>query len=155
MLGAAVWIWMNSPNHQNAPLHALATDLLPAIKCRQFLMALENGKPVFFLSWANFSEEAERRYLRHETPHIPEKDWNSGDRIWFIDWIAPFGQSARMSRLLASRLFADKCGRSLYHRGNDKGLRIMHFHGIAVLPEEARYWFDRHPAQIPERMTGT
>lgn len=58
VLGSAVWLWMHSASHRDVPLHALSALLLPAIKQRQFVLATEHGKPVFFLIWAGLSPEA-------------------------------------------------------------------------------------------------
>ena len=63
VLGSTVWLWMNASNHHELPLHTLSAALLPAIKQRQFILATEADKPVFFISWANVNEEAEARYL--------------------------------------------------------------------------------------------
>jgi cytolysin-activating lysine-acyltransferase len=144
-LGSAVWLWMHSPAHRDAPLHTLSALLLPAIKTRQFVLATQLGKPVFFLSWANLSEEAESRYLHNPPVCMPEADWNSGERMWILDWVAPFGHSRMMRHILERHLFPTWQARALYHRGNERGLRIKTFHGMAVLPEEARHWFQTHP----------
>lgn len=144
-LGGAVWLWMQSESHRDAPLHMLSTLLLPAIKSRQFLLASENGKPVFYLAWARLSEEAEHRYLHNSPQCMPESDWTSGERLWFLDWVAPFGHSRALRSIISRRVFPGQCGRSLYHRGDEKGLRIVSFHGIAVTPEEARFWFEHNP----------
>lgn len=144
-LGSSVWLWMHSSEHRDAPLQALSTLLLPAIKTGQFILAVENAKPVFFLSWAMLNEEAESRYLNNPPHCMREADWVSGERMWILDWIAPFGHSRAMSRLLERDIFAKRWMRALYHRGNAKGLRVKTFKGIAVMPEEARYWFEAHP----------
>jgi len=149
VLGSAVWLWMHSSAHRDAPLHTLSALLLPAIKTRQFVLATELGKPVFFLSWANLSEEAEGRYLRNAPVCMREEDWISGDRMWILDWVAPFGHTLAMSRLLWRKLFFNRCARALYHRGNERGLHVKTFHGIAVLPAEARHWFETHPVDLP------
>lgn len=47
VLGATVWLWMHSAMHRDAPLHALPTLLLPIIKRRQYVLVVENGRPVF------------------------------------------------------------------------------------------------------------
>lgn len=144
-LGSAIWLWMHSEQHRNAPLHTLPVLLLPAIKRRQFILVAEAGQPVFFLSWANLSAEAEQRYLRNSPLLMPEQDWDSGGRMWILDWIAPFGHTRAMSRLLERHLFANRLARALYHRGEEKGLRIKTFRGIATPPEEARWWFRHNP----------
>ena len=145
VLGSAVWLWMHSASHRDAPLHTLSALLLPALKSRQFVLLSEAGKPVAYLSWANLSEEAERRYLSNPPVLMPEADWSSGDRMWILDWVAPFGHTKTLSGLFGRRLFPNKWARALYHRGDNRGLRILTFRGIGVMPEEARHWFETHP----------
>lgn len=144
-LGGAVWLWMHSASHRAMPLHTLSSLLLPAIKQRQFLLASAVGRPVFYLSWAHLSKDAEQRYLQRHPTQMPIEDWNSGNRMWLLDWVAPFGHTRAMSRILKRQWFANRWARSLYHRGDERGMRIKTFQGMAVLPEEVRLWFDTHP----------
>lgn len=131
-LGAAVWLWMHSATHRDAPLHTLNALLLPAIANRQFIIGYEQGRPVFYAAWCWFSPEAEQRYLQSPAISLPAQDWNSGERLWFLDWVAPFGHSARLARLLQRHLFADCRISALYHRGNERGLRIKRFQGAGL-----------------------
>ena len=151
VLGSAAWLWMHSKSHRNFPLHTLPVLLLPAIKNRQFVVASIAGRPVFYLSWANFSEEAERRYLANSPLLMPEADWNCGDRMWILDWVAPFGHTKIMSQILKRQLFANCLARALYHRGNERGIEIRTFQGLAVLKEEAKAWFKSHPVAYSHR----
>ena len=144
VFGSSVWLYMHAESHREAPLHTLSSLLLPALKHRQFVLATQDGKPVFYLSWAMFDQAAESRYLLSPQVCMQEEEWTSGDRMWIVDWIAPFGHTRTMSRV-ARQLFADRCVRSLYHRGDSKGMRILTFHGISVMTEEARFWFASHP----------
>ena len=138
VFGSAAWLWMHSSSHRERPLHTLSAVLLPALKQRQFILASEAGRPVFYLSWANLSPEAEQRYLQQHPVCMPESDWNSGERMWLLDWVAPFGHTQIMHRLLKRQLFADRCARSLYHRGDERGLKIKTFRGTSVPREEAQ-----------------
>ena len=149
--GSAVWMLMHSPAHRNAPLHLLAPLVLPAIRQRQFVIASENGKPVFYLAWAWLDVDAESRYLSLPPQHMRTTDWTSGDRLWLLDWIAPFGHTRTLRALIGRRLFPHWCASALYHRGAEKGLRIMRYHGIAVSAQEARLWFAQHPCNAPAR----
>jgi cytolysin-activating lysine-acyltransferase len=148
VLGGAVWLWMHSSSHRDMPLHALSALLLPAIKRRQFILISEAGRAVFYLSWANFSIDAEQRYLQQHPVFMPDGDWDSGDRMWLLDWVAPFGHTQQAFRLLRRQLFANRVARMLYHRGDERGMKIKTFQGSAVLPEEARIWFADHPVAV-------
>jgi len=145
VLGSAVWLWMYSETHRELPIQTLPVLLLAAIKHGQFVLAVEKSRPVFFLSWAQLSEAAESRYLKNPPESMPLDDWNSGERIWFLDWVAPFGHTRKMSTLITRQLFADKCTRSLYHRGYEKGLRVQTFRGRDLSARQARAWFEAHP----------
>jgi cytolysin-activating lysine-acyltransferase len=148
VLGSVVWLWMHSPAHRDMPLHTLSALLLPAIKYRQFILVAQAGRAVFYLSWANLSLEAEQRYLQQHPTLMPDADWNSGDRMWVLDWVAPFGHTTAVNHLLRRQLFANRWGRMLYHRGDERGMRIKTFQGMAVLPAEAKMWFEAHPVAI-------
>ena len=79
---------------------------------------------------------------------LTEADWNSGERLWLNDWVAPFGHTAALSRLLQRHLFPNRCARALYHRGEERGLQVKTFQGIGVIPEQAKAWFAAHPLAI-------
>jgi len=145
VLGSAVWLWIQSDTHKEISLKDLPCLLMPAIKTGQFVLAVEGGKPVFFLTWAEMDEAAEARYLDNPPEMMPLKDWNSGERIWFMDWVAPFGNTKKMYRIMTQVLFKDTYARSLYHRGYEKGIRVQDFHGRDYSPLEAKRWFRAHP----------
>lgn len=148
VLGSVVWLWMHSKAHRNASLHMLSSLLLPAIKTGQFVLACQNETPVFYTAWGRLSAAAERRYLHNPPECMPVEDWQSGERTWIFDWLAPFGHTRAMTKLLAVQVFPDQCLRALYHHGERTGLRVMRFHGIAVTPEEARLWSGLNPIQL-------
>ena len=84
-LGSVLWLWMHSGRHNELPLHTIPTLLLPAIKLNQYILILEGAKPIAFASWASMNAEAECRYAHSHQLQMHEADWNSGDRIWFVD----------------------------------------------------------------------
>ncbi|MCS5515080.1 toxin-activating lysine-acyltransferase [Pseudomonas qingdaonensis] len=96
---------MHSTAHRDAPLHSLATLLLPALKHRQFVLGSEAGKPVFYLSWLNLDGAAEQRYIQRSPVEMADADWNSGERLWINDFVAPFGHAATLARLVQRQLF--------------------------------------------------
>jgi len=144
VLGASVWLWMHSQKHRDTPLSALPAVLLPAIKAQQYVLVSRNDQPVFFMSWAWFDEDAEHRYLTQHDLLRQEADWCSGDRMWVMDFVAPFGDTPAMSELVMTELFAHHCFCSLWHRGEERGLRIKRFYGRSVPRKERAAWRDRY-----------
>ena len=147
--GAAVWLWMHSPMHRNAPLHTLPTLLLPIIKLQQYVLVSHQNQPVFFLSWAWMDQDAEMRYLTQSAVNMLESDWCCGERLWFCDWIAPFGHTRAMCNLIAREVFPYSCMRALYHRGDTRGKRVVEFKGAQVSHQQAKEWRINHPLAIP------
>ena len=147
VLGSVTWLWMHTPRHRDLPLHALNKLVLPALKAQQFILAsAPNGtavRPVAYLAWANFSADAESRYLQGAAALRPE-DWNSGDRTWITDWFTPFGHSTEFRKTIET-LLPNSCFRALYHRGNERGLRVMTFRGQNVTPLHAKTWWQARP----------
>jgi cytolysin-activating lysine-acyltransferase len=148
VLGAAVWLWMHSPQHRDLPLHALPTVLLPIIKHQHYMLVSRGTQPLFFLSWMWLSVEAEARYLTQPAILVQEDDWASGDRLWLRDWIAPFGDVRAMRRLVGAVLFPEHCFRSLYHRGAQRGKRVMNFKGDQISHPQARAWRAANPLSV-------
>jgi cytolysin-activating lysine-acyltransferase len=155
VMGSAIWLWMHSPMHRELPLHSLNALLLPAIKSKQFMLASEAGKPVFYVAWANFDSDAEQRYLHDTRITMQDADWTSGERGWFLDWIAPFGHNLAMTRLFKEQFFASRCMRFLDHRGSERGLKIKQCHGASLLPAETSEWFATHTVTLPSGKSQT
>ena len=146
--GAAAWLWMQSTDHRTLPLEALQTLLLPPVQAGQYLLVqartAQGIQPVAYMAWANLSAEAESRYLAHPLRGLQAADWRSGDRMWVTDWITPFGH-AYVLRSLVLQLLPKACFRFMYHRGNERGLRIKTYRGRAVTPAQASQWWQERP----------
>ncbi|MBF1995119.1 toxin-activating lysine-acyltransferase [Serratia symbiotica] len=148
VLGAAVWLWMHSSQHRDFPLYTLPTVLLPIIKHQHYMLVSLDANPLFFISWMWLNDQAEQRYLTSAEVQIREGDWASGNRLWIRDCIAPFGEIRAMSRLVTETLFPEHCFRSLYHRGAQRGKRVMNFKGAQVSHQQARAWRMAHPLSV-------
>lgn len=89
------------PMHSKYPAFALRRLFVPAINngCVRFF---ENEKKQVCASliWARLSREVSERMLYERVPPS-EEDWASGETLWFIDLIAPFGQAGQLARYLA------------------------------------------------------
>lgn len=151
VLGATAWLWLHSDRHRLLPLEQLNRLLLPVIKRGQFVLAYEENRPVFFLSWACFDAAAEARYLAEPDQAFDAAGWASGDRFWFIDWVAPFGHSHRMRYLLDEELLSRTCSRFLCRNAREGRVRILQHRGRGVSRVQARDYFRDRPirAQVP------
>jgi cytolysin-activating lysine-acyltransferase len=155
--GSAVWLWMHGRKHNQIPLLALDHMLLPAIELRQYALLMEESaqgasRPVGYLSWANLSAEAEGHYLYTPAQGLTAADWNSGDRMWFVDFFAPFGHSRQLYSMTAP-LMASISARYMYHRSHERGVTVRTFTGTKVQPAYARQWWAERPIQASAAAT--
>lgn len=151
VLGSVTWLWMNSVNHQSMPLHDLRSIVLPAIETQQYILAVEQKgtevKPIAYTSWANFDAEAEANYIQNAAMSISTHARQSGDRMWMLDWLTPFGHS-RPFMAIVRNLLGPNSVRTLYHRGHERGMRVMHLHGDATSASQAQQWWQSRPIQL-------
>lgn len=136
------WLFSASELHRRWPFAAVRQWLTPAIRLRQYRLYRENGRPVAFVTWARLSAEVETAYVRNPRGLRPEH-WRSGDRIWLLDYVAPFGHAKAVAKDLKTNVFPDDVGRFLRQRPGDDTLRIMYVHGIRAIDKA------RDPAASP------
>ena len=133
-LGHIAWLWMNSRLHGGWSTRLMTRNVIPPISLGQYRIVFDGDFPVAYASWAFFSPQAELRYIANAN-QIDIKDWSSGDRMWFIDYISPF--STRYTRRLKSELramFSGRYARALRVQPEvDKGV-VVTFHG-AEMPD--------------------
>lgn len=150
LFGAMAWLWMQSSTHRHCPLHELERLILPALKTGQFVLALDKSprqQPAGLVTWANFNAQAEERYLQTLDRTLQLGDWQSGDRPWILDWVAPFGHSQAMTRD-AQRLFNQSVYRALHHKGDQRGLKVLHFRGANITAKQAAEFWAARPLPL-------
>lgn len=108
VLGEVAWLMSQSKAHQGFQLADLNWFAIPPIRLGQFRLFLgtpgdSQGQqpappgelPMGVAFWAMMSKEVERRFMtavEAGTGPVALKpaDWNSGNRLWMVDLIAPF-----------------------------------------------------------------
>jgi cytolysin-activating lysine-acyltransferase len=69
--------------------------------------------PVGFATWAFLSEEVEKRMLESGVQKLSPMEWKSGDRIWSMDMIFPFGGAEEAKKEMQRVLFPGQTVRTL------------------------------------------
>ena len=109
VLGEAILVLMNSNAHRlNFFIGDIEWLLLSPISKEQFrLYKDKEGKPVGLILWAYVNDEDDKR-LRMGIGKLGFDEWNSGNNLWIIDFIAPFGGSDKMIEELKETVFKGK-----------------------------------------------
>ncbi len=138
-LGEISWIWSFSSLHKDWPLSIMAINVIPALLHQQYYILKENGFPVAYCSWAKLNLKNEVKYIKN-TNSLTVEDWNSGDRNWFIDWVAPFGHNNQLYKIMRNK-FSDELFRSIRVTKNSKVGKIYEFHGGKIDKKIAKKQF--------------
>lgn len=155
--GAAVWLWMQLPRHRHFALKNLETRLLEPIRQGQYVLAC-TGKhnrqrdPVALLLYACLNARAESQYLRDPSAALPASDWRSGDRLWLIDWVSPFGLSLQIRHQMLD-LFARQTARSLQRHPRAQTSRVKTWRGDTCTTDAAHAWWHERPILNGPRST--
>jgi len=64
----------------------------------------ESQQPMDVVLWGLVSEEVEER-LKQGVPKLRPQDWRSGDRLWVVEVIAPFGGENEMLQNIKTQIF--------------------------------------------------
>jgi cytolysin-activating lysine-acyltransferase len=132
IFGEMCWLYSQSKIHRNWPIGSIQRWLLPAILSQQMRVYRKNGKPYAFVTWAFLSKEVEEAFVLN-TASLQPKDWKSGKRIWFIDWVAPFGGTREMTLDLKHNVFPNDVGRFLRMKEGSDTLNIFYVHGANAI----------------------
>ena len=89
-MGPVIMLYLQSAHRRFHFISDLEWLLIPPLVSGQCKLYMKKEYPISFISWAFISEEVEKRLLNNGGKLRPE-DWKSGERLWIIDIVAPFG----------------------------------------------------------------
>jgi cytolysin-activating lysine-acyltransferase len=121
-LGAVSMLAMKSANHKYLFVSDYEWLVMPPVALKQFvLFRTEKNEPIAFISWASINEDVEKRLLSGSIKLKPQ-EWNSGDKLYIIDMISPFGIGKEILKQLNEKMFKDKDVRIIRPKKDGKGI---------------------------------
>ena len=122
LLGEVTALCMNSKLHSRYRINDITNNFLPPINLDQFRIYKKGTDPIALITWAFLDEETENKYI-NEQYDLKLNDWNSGERLWFVDFVATVDVMKQIEYDMKHNLFPNKIGKAL--RADDTG-RIKH-----------------------------
>jgi len=122
LLGPVVWLYMHAPSHKHLFLTDVEWMIIPPMALNQYKLYMKEEAPLAYASWAFVDEETEKRLLSGRIRLAP-KDWKSGDRLWLIDLVAPFGGGKDVLKDIRDNVFPTQPIKQLVPDANGKGVR--------------------------------
>jgi cytolysin-activating lysine-acyltransferase len=81
--------------------------ILPPVILDQCRLYTKDGIPFAFFTWALVNDAIDQR-LRSGTPRIAPHEWQSGQHLWLVDAVTPFGKMEEMIDELRKAQFPDR-----------------------------------------------
>lgn len=107
VLGEIVWIMSQSDLHKTFFISDLEWLVMTPILLKQFRLFYSSDRPIGVALWARVDEEVEARLSAGNAKMKPQ-DWKSGDRLWVVEVMAPFGGHDEMLKDLKLKLFPNE-----------------------------------------------
>lgn len=104
LLGPVAWLLMQQPTTRHLFLADLEWRVMPALVLDQAKLYLREQTPLAFVSWGRLSETAAKHY-QQPPYHLAPSDWKSGEQIWIVDLVAPFGNAQEILKDVRENLF--------------------------------------------------
>ncbi|MGJ4931613.1 toxin-activating lysine-acyltransferase [Bradyrhizobium sp. HKCCYLS2038] len=127
VLGEILWLYAHSPIHQRLRLHEVEQFVMPAIKHNRYRIYKRNGIPIGYVGIARLSKEVEDAWLGGKYVLQPD-DWISGDRLWYLQFVVPFGDTLEVrNRLRDEPELYRKPAWGLRPNKNGQGVHVVQF----------------------------
>jgi cytolysin-activating lysine-acyltransferase len=107
LFGEIVWLFSQSPKHKNFFVSDLEWLVMTPILLRQFRVFYAPDRPIGVALWAYVNDTVEER-LKSGHARLAPADWKSGETLWLVDIVAPFGGHDAMIKDLKEKVFPER-----------------------------------------------
>ena len=107
MLGPALWLFARDERKKYTFLADQDWLVMPPLILDQCKLYMKDEIPWAFCTWAFVSDQVNER-LESALPRIAPHEWKSGEHLWLVDLVAPFGGGEEIIEDLRKTTFAGK-----------------------------------------------
>jgi cytolysin-activating lysine-acyltransferase len=107
LFGEIVWLFTQSPKHKNFFLSDLEWLVMTPVLLRQFRVFYAPDRPIGVALWAYVNDDVEQRLMGGHARLAPA-DWKSGEKLWLVDVVAPYGGIDAMIQDLKQHVFPSR-----------------------------------------------
>lgn len=121
VMGEIVWLFSQSARHKSFFISDLEWLVMTPVLLKQFRLFYAPDRPIGVALWA-FASEAVAARLAAGNARLAPGDWKSGDTLWLVDIVAPFGGHDEMLKDLKQTVFPQ---REVKYLGVEEGERLV------------------------------
>ena len=127
---SVVELMQHSKVHDKLNVSDICRRFVAPIKLSQYVIYAEGDELKAFASIGFFSDAVSEGFTAG-THRIKEEDWNSGNNIWLVDVLAPFGHARQITRSVRTLLYGKGYkGHRINFRRNYGG--SLRFSGVSL-----------------------
>ncbi|MGB9151378.1 MAG: toxin-activating lysine-acyltransferase [Burkholderiales bacterium] len=78
--------------------------IMPPLILNQASLFMKEGIPRAYVGWALVNDDVQQRLAQGDTRLAP-REWKSGNNLWLIDLVTPFGSPEEVIKELREQLF--------------------------------------------------
>lgn len=90
-----MWLAEQSINHKDDGIDVVCAEVVWPMILGNYFITREDSKPVAYASWGFFSQKVSEIKMAATRMLLVREDYNSGNEIWLMDVIAPFGHAKK------------------------------------------------------------
>jgi cytolysin-activating lysine-acyltransferase len=107
--GAVAQLMAQSKGYSGYPLASLIEWINPAIYTDQIMIFYDwkGLAPVGYITWAYLAEDVAHRWQNDPEVRLHESEWNEGETLWIMDFVALSGYCEDIAHYVDQHLFRD------------------------------------------------
>lgn len=127
ILGDVSALFLNSKYHQQFRLSEMWRVVGMPLNLGQYRIYYNSKNlPIAFVSWARLSDEVSEKYEKGNY-RLQDSEWNSGENLWLIDFISPFGNGKKVFLDLYKNIFGnEKSAKFIRREVNGSMKKVVH-----------------------------
>ena len=107
-LGSVTELMLQDAQYRHFPMACLIAWIQPPLLLRQIKVFYgERGTPSGYITWAYLAADVEERWINDPGVTLHFSEWNEGEALWIMDFVAPSGLGLAMYRFAREELFPD------------------------------------------------
>jgi cytolysin-activating lysine-acyltransferase len=125
-LGTAALLMLQCRRYPYFPMACLTAWIQPAILLRQIKFFFDyKGRPIGYMTWAFLAADVEEKWISDPKTLLHFSEWNEGDRLWIMDFVAPGGFATTIARYASQNMFPGHSEARSLRRRADGSVRCV------------------------------
>jgi len=125
-LGVVANLMLQNKRYQYFPMACLIAWIHPAILLKQIkLFYNDKGLPIGYITWAWLAPDVEERWTNDPKVMLHFTEWNEGEALWIMDFLAMPGYAKLLQRHALADLFPDQTQAKSLRRKPDGSRRSV------------------------------